>query len=1267
MPEGNAQQPLKGLSNDTRPLEQPEGTYPYGKNGLQHDLEGAVRNEEGFVKMNAIVPYTFNGIIETDKYPIIFSTNNVDTAIGYFNTDFDRYDPIFTDANLTYKLGHKVDKWITGQAQRNYKGEMVVAFTDKATFPKYLNCDTPSVESLDDFNLFPLYSEATIDVSIQAGGRLPQGTYYVAAKYSKNDGTETGYSSVSRGRTVSGDGTSTLTNKAINIVATTTDASYDFITFAIISKINGVTSAVELDPLPLSAGDVTVTYTGDNNSIDISLEEILIPQAKYNKVQTMGQLNDALYLMGLEKEPDINDMQLYANDIILEWKSEIFDAISPPVEHISGEKKGFMHEEVVAFYVRYQKTKGGFTPAFHIPGIAPGGSDKNISTEGTAGGFSAMKYQVEDIIPTFNAVAKTGRMGVWENTTEHYPDKPEYGARADTKVCHHKFPSLRWCKEHLYASDAEYGKTRLDLLGIIASNITIPAKYTGVLSGYEILYAKRTVGNMTVVGQGQLLFGSVTKQDDPLSTGSVDIFTTGGNWNSSVFHAGAGSYNNNQDLVLRPNTFRFHAFDMLLNQPAVKADYISCQLKVHKDQLRLGFMEDGQDNDGNECATVHIVDYTTTSTAVLPNVGEKLRKVSNSFYTANGVDTNRFINSRHETAFAGTLGGSNWSMAFGDMRFYLPEFYHGDPDIESNTTQIEESFLVNMKVLKTNPYNGFLAQTLISAGSPQLITSNIPLFGGDVYISDYSFHTYGRHSGDDFNSITPPDRGKKVVRRFVCESVSNIHLRYEIPGNQYSKWYPKTNIQKQNSDNDYLLRFDRNIDPNQFGYNKDLNAVNDLTSATIYSPFKEYLTKFPFRIHRGGKLSRQSKVRSWRTFLPLDYYEMQKNMGAAVHLEGMDDQLLIHMENALFRTQDKTKLESGLLSVTLGAGDIFQFEPQEAQSAKLGYAGTQHELACVRTPIGYVFVDAAQGEIFLYKEKLTSFSPGIKRFLQRYLNTPATNPFLGNGITIGWDQNYKRILLTVKNKATLIPQNVKTFVDDINFLNTLQPGDTVLYKGRYIVYEGFDVIPPLPCVETTIEATTLPNAIAGESYSAVIMLSGSQPFTFTLLNKPTWMTMVLDTDHVLCTGIPDSGDVAVGIDVRFTVDNCAASLKTFYQTIDVIQEGVEFDLTTFVSGDSLNAVEIANLINGEPGAVVTITMDQYTNINGGTLNVEGSPAFLGNTWDVTLDGTGKGNLHVAIHGLNVHSTIIRGRFTITSVSAGIIGTPNSYQISKFFT
>jgi hypothetical protein len=178
---------------------------------------------------------------------------------------------------------------------------------------------------------------------------------------------------------------------------------------------------------------------------------------------------------------------------------------------------------------------------------------------------------------------------------------------------------------------------------------------------------------------------------------------------------------------------------------------------------------------------------------------------------------------------------------------------------------------------------------------------------------------------------------------------------------------------------------------------------------------------------------------------------MQKNMGRMKNLVGQDDRLIIHMENCLFQTQDKAKFTTDVIDVTLGTGEIFQFEPQPVDGAKLGYGGTQHDLACVQTPAGYVFVDAAVGEIYLFKGQLVNLNQGLNTFLREWLKQPAVNVYTGNGITIGYDQKYKRLLLSVKNKQV---SSYKIFEDTADFWNNLVAGDIVLYKNRLVQYAG---------------------------------------------------------------------------------------------------------------------------------------------------------------------------------------------------------------------
>lgn len=1064
--------PLK-LYMDARPGEIPENSYPYGKNGIQHDLTGAVFNEPGFLRLAAVVPYNLNGVIETDGKPVLMSTDETNSAIGFLNTNTGLYEPIVDDNPLNLvnwpangeRLGFKRDWYITGQAQRNYKGELVIAFTDKHTFPKYLNCDVPAITRLDDLRLFPYYYPPVIDLTEGIGGSLEPGTYYVSTFYEKNDGTTTQFSEVSQGLTISPGETGSVANKSISILLTNADLSYDYVRVAVISKINGKTSAVVLlEQTPISAGTIEILYTGDNLSDEITVTEILTPQAVYERVGTIGQLNDALYIGNLEKEVElINGLQKYVNLATVRWKSELIDATSVPEDHRNGKRKYFMHEETYALYIRFHKTRGGFTRAYHLPGLPLLPQYSGNSTEAVAGGETAAvpKHKVEDCIPFFDTVTKTGVCGSWVNEVEQYPDHEEFDSTTvgganlrNQNVMHHRMPSLRWCKNNLYANVPEYGKTKLDGLTLEVQNLSLPDEYDTLIDGYELLYAKRTPNNMTVYGQAPLLHGAVAATEVNIATGSANIYTTGGNWRSVVTHRGKGDYNDDWDLSqLRQDTMRIHPFDVLLNKPNISPSFVSAQYRIRREKLKTeGYLEDGAEEGPHNMPTSHLVDYTLGTNPQSIPAGKTLRKIKTGLYLNIGVVAAKFNNSRHETCFAGTLAGTNWPLNNGEMGFRI----RGESYTESALiSDYEEAYMVNLIALKRDIYSSFYSQKLVSAGHYKAMNDTSEFYGGDTFICDYTYHTYGRH--DQIDTEGDGIKGKKVIRRVICESASNIHLRYEIPGNEYSKWYPKTSVTANNPLQCYVTTFDRSKDPNQFGYSKDLNALNDFISSYIFNPDYELITKFPYRVHRLGKMSKQTKPRSWRTALPLDFYEMQKNMGVMVNIDGMYDRLLIHMENALFVTQDKAKLDAGLLSVTLGTGDIFQFEPQEAQQSKLGYAGTTQDLACVKTPVGYVFPDTKQGELYIWAGgKPENLGVGINTFLREYLKVKEVNPYNGNGITIGWDQKYKRLLITVKNRVPAPAVVVKEYSEKDEFFENLQVGDIVNYYGRYIKYMGLN-------------------------------------------------------------------------------------------------------------------------------------------------------------------------------------------------------------------
>lgn len=204
------------------------------------------------------------------------------------------------------------------------------------------------------------------------------------------------------------------------------------------------------------------------------------------------------------------------------------------------------------------------------------------------------------------------------------------------------------------------------------------------------------------------------------------------------------------------------------------------------------------------------------------------------------------------------------------------------------------------------------------------------------------------------------------------------------------------------------------------------------------------------------------------------------------------------------------------------------------------------------------------------------------------------------------------------------------------------------------------------CDAVAISGTpVLPDASSHDAYTYSFDVTGTGPFTLSSIVKPAWMTIEVSGSTINFSGTPTTADEGTGITVSFTINNPCGTVD-FADTIDVNPGGARFTTHTVVSGDALNVSELANLL-GEAAVVVTITLDTLTNTNGGVLKVNGIEAAQDDTWDVTLDGSGAGSLPVEINGVNNPGTAILGHFTITAVSSGGIGTPDTYQISKTFS
>jgi hypothetical protein len=188
-------------------------------------------------------------------------------------------------------------------------------------------------------------------------------------------------------------------------------------------------------------------------------------------------------------------------------------------------------------------------------------------------------------------------------------------------------------------------------------------------------------------------------------------------------------------------------------------------------------------------------------------------------------------------------------------------------------------------------------------------------------------------------------------------------------------------------------------------------------------------------------------------------------------------------------------------------------------------------LACVLTPIGYIFPDNQTGELFLFDgTNLQNIGSGVVTHLLKYLTVKEINSFLGNGITIGFEQcqHYKRVLLTVKN-VTLSSGSlvfVPNFQNTPAFFATLTPNISVVYKdGRYQLYKGVNssIYTCDNNASPTLGAYTFSSnehVANGTAIGTVTATGGTGPYTYIIttvnkaglgINPLTGVISVLDT------------------------------------------------------------------------------------------------------------------------------------------------------------
>ncbi len=1004
---------------------------------------------------------------------LVFSIAGTSSEIGVIETD-----GTYVTVSNSNIWNFSVDSPIHGEWQLNFKGQVIVAFTDRdRNPPRIVNLDNlPNPLTADSVLMFPKYTEPAYSLTeIEVGGVLASGAKWITGRYIDKEGNRTRWFKTSKPMFITEDTKSegfdnydgcepnTTTTKAINVVFNNPDSAFVSIEVALIEKIDGVITAKIVTVTSVDS-NVEVTITGNENLGSVSIADVFEENGSFDRVYALTQLNNTLYF-GNVRESTIDEFQKHANAIRLNFVSKRMEQgdFTGSVKTASGYlNRGLKHGETYAWYFNFIMLDGSRSRGFHIPGREP--TNINIPIDGSSAILIAderiscrdvynaginsganLNYMLEDLAvdnlakyfhtrdTSMNPNGVTN-MGFWENESEEYPNTDDFLVVGSSgipiadlrgqKVRHHKLPTVKKIKEKLYPTDPQYGATFMDVLGveIDPTSLYIPQEILDKIQGWELTYAERTVTNSSIIGQDILMFGSNHGIGTPIRSNA-------GNWNTL-------NLSNSQTQDILRSEARFHDFDLIRYKPSTTPSFIRNNIKLIK-QTELYDVQGTYNSNDYKAVLVsdfgrktHYTQSSGDNRTEIPILRDEVRQITNyKFIPNNVVDgslDNRFL---EEYIHANITSAQGIELSTNNRS----NFFAGS-SINQNTRSfiqidnvnilfgpVEETFLTDLCVLYKDMYSGFYNQKLVSTGykfDKNVSTAGIAVYGGDVFVGFHSYAAFGIRDQWDYNSLSSQS-GLKAFKRYLHEGISNTELRHydSLKGDSY--YYPFGG----NASGMFVnigFNYYRDLEPNNFLYNKDYSSIDNLFTLVPFDPNEEFTTEHSNRIYRSLNSDPEDQTSNWRAVKINDYYEMPKNMGEIIALQGVDDRLVINQRWSSFVTIGNEKMSTTQGEVNIGTGDIFRVKPEELITDKNGYGGVQHKYGTLLTKYGYVMIDAEQGKVFIYKngQALKELSRenafALHDFFRDGCASTIDNPFNDSGFTVGFDEKFERLLISKK-------------------------------------------------------------------------------------------------------------------------------------------------------------------------------------------------------------------------------------------------------------
>ena len=1069
----------KGMWLDGKPNQQPSNTTRKNKNFIVGEQFGSWTNEKGFLKIRDFSLFPI-GVIPLNRNDfVVFSTSGNLSEIGLINED-NTYRTLINNNQLGFTTGNPIH----GKFFINNKGERIIVWTDSNKTPKILNIDNiPSSFTNGKIELFNYATSPNLTTYLEELGNLLTGTYYIILQYVRDDNSTSNwfknynpvYITDSRYSTsyknYSGSEPNLYSNKSIKLNISNTNLNYKYVRIGYIHQANEIKTAYKIKDILITGSSINTIITGEELKEVIELDSVIIDKAIYKTVGHLTNYRETLYGLDVSTYTEPNQQSI-VNNLTFNWYSQLVDPLnsngfkqSAKYHEFNNQQRSFAHDEVYALYIRL-KYNWGVGSWWSCVGRSPLGNERMDSSyeRDIVNGITKYykNYQVSDtctLVGNYLAGVE-GTFSYWENENELYPLESYY---PNGNVRHFKFPSMNWMRDNVY--NEFYGTLSLDVLGIKINNLDLSLFRDAdgnQAIGYEIGYAQRDNNNNRVIAQTL----GIKSWFRTVNTGKTELVSLGGNWSTSATgysELGASSYE---------RYMRTYPFEMLYTKNSVKANKFRLEFKitdnagfVNKRKINTTRYATSNDSSLDSHSKVVGIDFTNNANESAVTSDTLYEILSQEYVPANVIYDNK----------NNIFGEEHYLLKYASVSPILANLENFNTTVDSlnlttNAQFTEENALFTLLNIATDYYYDFRKQTIINTGYQSNVGFVNLIFGGDSYIVDNSFNAYGVNLNDGYtnkyslqsfeeSNDERDDKwnGIRSFHRYLSESRYNINLRYINKTNKtYTTYYPNTDEFDKSL---FLHVMERDNDPNNFvqGYSKDSHAQNSLGYNKIFDYQISETSKKPFRIIRSLPLDKEFDINNWRDWRQNDYFEITKSKGFAKNLEANNNFIYIHFEKELYRTVGREKLQIAGKNVFVGYGDIFESEPEAVVYDEKGYLGTQHKWSCLSTPYGYLFFDAEKGIWWLIGNSPKPISSeGLYSFFNTINKPLLDNPFTAYGIISSFDERYKRILMTFKDrvlKAEYKNRFKGIWKDDEIFLNSLVSGDVIIKDNKYVIVQ----------------------------------------------------------------------------------------------------------------------------------------------------------------------------------------------------------------------